>query len=99
MTAPARPTYKAEIRPAAFREIKKLAKVIQQQVIAAVESLTKDPRPNGCKKLGGHDLYRILVGKDHRLVYAVEDQKLIIIVVIVGNRKDVYRSLVDRKLK
>lgn len=56
-----------------------------------IDALALDPRPRGCKKLQGDgDLYRVRAG-DFRIVYAVRDDVLIVLVVKIGNRRDVYR--------
>lgn len=87
-------TYRVELRPAATRDIRKLDKSTQKRVVAAIEGLAAEPRPIGVKKLESEDkLYRIKVGKDHRIVYRLEDNQLLVLVLAIGNRKDVYRSL------
>jgi mRNA interferase RelE/StbE len=89
-------TYKIELRPAAVRDIRKLDKSTQKKAVAAIEMLAAEPRPSGVKKLEGKEkLYRIRVGKDYRIVYRIEDAKLIVLVLAIGNRKDIYRSLVS----
>ena len=56
-----------------------------------MKSLQHDPRPSGVKKLGGEDdLYRIREG-DYRIIYTVQDKELIVLVVKIGDRKEVYR--------
>ena len=56
-----------------------------------IEALAEDPRPPGCKKLSGSERYRIRQGP-YRIVYAIEDNQLIVYVVKIGDRKSVYRS-------
>ena len=51
--------------------------------------LENDPRPPGCKKLKGRDAYRIRVG-DYRVIYEIQDDRLIVDVVTIGDRKNVY---------
>ena len=59
--------------------------------MASIESLDSDARPSGCKKLVGSDhTYRIRIG-DYRVVYDIHDDKLIVLVVRVRHRRDVYR--------
>jgi mRNA interferase RelE/StbE len=56
-----------------------------------MEALGFDPRPRGCKKLHGEDsFYRVRAG-DFRIIYAVRDDVLVVLVVKIGNRRDVYR--------
>ncbi len=64
-------------------------KKIRQQLVRRIQHLAENPRPSGCQKLSGHDRYRIRQGV-YRIVYAVEDDKLVVYVVKVGHRKDVY---------
>jgi len=83
--------YAIEIAPAAERAIKKLSADIQKRIIKAILSLEDEPRPSGIRKLSGEDnLYRIRVG-DYRIVYQIRDDVLIVIIVRVGHRREVYR--------
>jgi mRNA interferase RelE/StbE len=83
--------YRVRFKLSAAEAIRKLPKAHQRRVIAKAEALADTPRPPECKKLhGSDDFYRIRVG-DYRIVYAVEDQDLVILVVRVGHRKEVYR--------
>lgn len=64
-----------------------------RRVDAAIRQLADDPHPPGSKKLKGtDDLYRIRAG-DYRILYTVEGRRLVVLVVNVGHRRDVYRSL------
>lgn len=80
------------------RRVKKDFKSVPTQDIerikAAISDLSSNPRPLGCKKLKGknYDYFRIRVG-DYRVVYIIEDQVLLIIIVRVGHRKEIYQSL------
>lgn len=85
-------TYEVEITPAARRQIKKLPHDIQQKVVAKLEELTLEPRPDGVKKLAGSDdLYRVRLGK-YRIIYAIQDNLLLITVVKVNNKSDAYNT-------
>jgi mRNA interferase RelE/StbE len=84
--------YKLIISPTAEKQMRRLPAKIHDRVLSALEQLRLHPRPRGCVKLEGEDdLWRIRVG-DYRIVYSIEDEKLIILVVRVAHRKDVYRS-------
>lgn len=84
-------TYKVEITPAAKRQIKKLIQPVQLAIIERLEQLTENPRPPGALKMqGAENLYRIRVG-DYRIIYEIQDQTLLIAIVKVGHRGDVYR--------
>lgn len=83
--------YEVEIAPAAKRQIKKLPLDVQQKVVAKLEELAFEPRPDGVIKLEGSDnLYRIRLGK-YRIIYEIQDDLLIITIVKVKHRRDVYR--------
>ena len=84
-------TYEVEITPAAKRQIKKLTKSIQQLIVKRLEELVENPRPPGVLKMEGEEnLYRVRVG-DYRIIYQVQDCMLLIVVVKVGHRGNVYR--------
>jgi mRNA interferase RelE/StbE len=86
-------TYTVEIRPAAERQIKKLTTVVQERIIERLEELELDPRPLGVKKLSGIDnLYRLRVG-EYRIVYEIQDAVLLVLVVAVAHRREIYRDL------
>ena len=84
--------YRVLIKPSAVKEIEAIPqKKIRQQLVRRIHRLAENPRPPGCQKLSGHDRYRIRQGV-YRIVYAVEDDRLVIYVIKVGHRKDVYRG-------
>jgi mRNA interferase RelE/StbE len=84
--------YEVLVKPAVLRQTKKLDLPIQIAVQEAIDSLVDDPRPEGCTKLkGAENLYRIRVAKNYRIIYKIQDKKLIVIVVKVGHRREVYR--------
>ena len=78
------------------RDVQKIYKRLPKDLLArldrAILALANEPRPPGCKKLTGSDLYWIRVG-DWRITYAIEDDKLIVLVVEVAPRGDAYRHL------
>lgn len=83
--------YRVEFKPSAARAVRKLGADIRRRIITRVETLSENPRPSGAEKLQGlRDLYRIRVG-DYRVVYQVSDDILLVLVVRVGHRRDVYR--------
>lgn len=85
-------TYQVEITPAAKRQIKKLVEPVQLAIIERLEQLAENPRPSGALKMqGAESLYRIRVG-DYRIIYEIQDRALLIAIVKVGHRSDVYRS-------
>ncbi len=84
--------YRILVRRSALKELEALAKKARLRVASAIEDLASDPRPPGAVKLTGIELYRIRAG-EIRVVYSIEDDRLIVIVVRVGHRRDVYRNL------
>lgn len=82
--------YTVEFSPAAAREFRKLGREIQLRLRPRIDALVDDPRPSGAKKLKGSDLWRIRVG-DHRVVYAIRNQVLVVLVVRIAHRREVYR--------
>lgn len=83
-------TYEIEFTTAAARDFKKLDPQVCRRIVPAIEALADDPRPTGVKKLKGEvDLWRIRVG-DYRIIYEIEDAKLVIYVLRVSHRKDAY---------
>lgn len=83
-------TYEVEIAPAAKRQIKKLTKPIQKLIVERLEQLAINPRPPGVLKMEGEEgFYRVRVG-DYRIIYEIQDRTLLIVVVKVGHRGDVY---------
>ena len=85
-------SYRVLIKSSAAREIEAVdQKKDRQRIVASIRSLADDPRPPGCDKLAGEDdRYRIRVGR-YRIIYSVGDGELLVVVVRVGHRKDVYR--------
>jgi mRNA interferase RelE/StbE len=85
--------YKIEWKQSAKKELKKLKKAVIPRIIKAVESLSINPHPTGSRKLQGSEhLYRVRLG-DYRIVYSVENKILLIEIIRIGHRKDIYRKL------
>lgn len=80
-----------EIAASAARSFRKLQPETRRRLSRKIDSLALDPRPDGVKKLHGEEnVYRVRDG-DFRIIYQIEDRKLLILVLSVGNRRDVYR--------
>jgi len=83
-------TYRVEVAPAALRQLRKLDRAAQRRVQAAIELLATEPRPSGAKKLvDGNGEWRVRTG-DYRIVYEIQDNVLLILVVAVGHRREIY---------
>ena len=84
--------YRVSIKRSAVKEIEAIPqKKERQRIIRRIGQLASNPRPPGSSKLSGHDRYRIRHGA-YRIVYGIEDDELVVIVVKVGHRKDVYQG-------
>ena len=85
------PRYEIEFRPPAYRAFAKLDPIIKRRLAPALNALREDPRPQGAKRLkGAGDVWRIRVGA-YRVVYVIEDDRLVVVVVRIGPRGSVYR--------
>ena len=83
-------SYRLLIKPSAGKEIEALPKDDRRRIVAKIASLSSDPRPPGCERLSGHDQYRLRQGT-YRILYEIQDLDLIVLVVKVGHRREVYR--------
>jgi len=83
--------YRVVIKPSASKEIEAVGqKKDRQRIVLRIRSLGDNPRPFGCEKLSGLERYRVREGS-YRIVYSIDDKNLLVDVVKVGHRKDVYR--------
>ena len=85
-------SYKVYFRKSAAKELEKLPKAALRKIIKRIERLSDEPRPAGCEKLSGQELYRIRQG-DYRIVSSIQDIELTIWVIKVGHRKNIYKRL------
>jgi mRNA interferase RelE/StbE len=83
-------SYSLLIKPSAVKELEALPTKDRRKIIARIEGLASEPRPQGCEKLSGVEQYRVRQG-DYRVVYSVDDDVEVVLVVKVGHRRDVYR--------
>ena len=84
--------YRIELRPAARKALHGLPQRAQRAIGLKIDALKSDPYPPGVKKLSGSDLHRVRVG-DYRIVYEVKGAVLLVLVVRIGTRGEVYRGL------
>lgn len=82
--------YELFFKESVWKELKKIPNVDLKKILSRIEELGINPRPTGCEKLTGHELYRIRQGI-YRIVYSIQDNELTVWVIKVGHRKDVYR--------
>lgn len=83
-------SYKVLIKRSAAKELERLPDKIRRQVVARISALAAQPRPAGCEKLTGEELYRVRQG-DYRIIYSIADAELVVHVIRIANRRDVYR--------
>ena len=81
--------YRIELRPAAVRSLRKLEPGVRRRIQGAIALLAQNPRPPGARALQGRPGLRVRVG-DHRIIYVVKDGVLLVVVVRLGHRRDVY---------
>ncbi len=85
--------YKLLIKASAAKELRAVKnKRDRQRIVRRIQGLENDPRPPGSQKLSGRERYRIRQGQ-YRIVYGIEKDELVVYVVKIGHRKDVYRAL------
>lgn len=85
-------SYAVRVDQAALRQLRKLDPQARQRVSAAIELLSENPRPPGAKKLvGGDREWRVRTG-DYRIIYEIHETVLTVLVVSVGNRRDIYKK-------
>jgi len=84
-------TYEVRLLVTARRQLLRVPGRIRSRIGNAIRALAADPRPPGCKKLtGATDYFRIRVG-DYRVLYEVRDRDVLVLVIKIGHRREVYR--------
>jgi mRNA interferase RelE/StbE len=81
--------YRIELRPAAIRALKRIHPEDKERVQGAIALLGQDPRPPKAIALSGRPGYRVRVG-DYRIIYTIQDDVLLVVVVNLGHRRDIY---------
>lgn len=86
-------TYALRIKASAARELEAIdGAPTRRKIVETIQALANDPRPVACKKLAGRDAaYRLRVG-DYRIVYAVNDREVVVEIIKIGHRREVYRG-------
>lgn len=83
--------YRIELTSRAAKQLRNIERKVQVRLAKRIESLARNPRPSGVEKLEGEDgFYRIRIG-DYRVLYQIHDDKLLVLVVKLGDRKEIYR--------
>lgn len=82
--------YRVLIKASAAKELEALPKKDRIAVARRIKALGENPHPPGCQKLSGDEKYRVRQGA-YRILYIIEDEEIVVVVVKVGHRRDVYR--------
>jgi mRNA interferase RelE/StbE len=82
--------YRVVFRKSVARDLRRIPNQDARRILAAVGSLSAEPRPSGVERLSGQERYRMREGK-YRIVYEINDKEVVVVVVKVGHRKDVYQ--------
>jgi mRNA interferase RelE/StbE len=83
--------YELRFKRSVARDLRDLPRADVERVLARIDTLRDDPRPAGSEKLSAQERYRLLQG-NCRILYTVADAKLLIEIVKIGHRRDVYRE-------
>lgn len=84
--------YEIQFKSSAWKAFQKFQGEARARLTEAIWELGEDPRPPGAVKLKGRDFYRIRVG-DYRVIYEIREQALVVLIIKVAHRRDVYRGL------
>jgi mRNA interferase RelE/StbE len=84
-------SYDLLIERRAQKQLAKIPEPDHGRIIAAIRELAEQPRPEGVKKLTGREAWRIRVG-NYRIIYEIHDEKLVVLIIAIGHRRDIYRS-------
>ncbi len=83
-------SYQIRIKRSAQKALARIPRQYSTAIIDAIRQLSMNPRPPGCKKLVGRDAWRIRIS-NYRVIYEIEDNNLIVIIMVIGHRSDVYK--------
>ncbi|MEE4217748.1 MAG: type II toxin-antitoxin system RelE/ParE family toxin [Xanthomonadales bacterium] len=84
-------SYRIRIKQSARKELEAVStKADRRRIIERIQALATNPRPHGCSKLSGRELYRVRQGQ-YRILYSIKDQELLIHVIRIAHRKSAYR--------
>lgn len=82
--------YELRVKPSVAKDLRNVPQQEVRRILARIETLRDDPRGPGCEKLSGRQLYRLRQG-DYRVIYSIDDQRIVVEVIGVGHRGSVYR--------
>ena len=83
-------SYKILIKPSAVKELEAIPEKDRRRIVYRIQGLAENPCPRGCEKLSDQDKYRLRQGK-YRILYQIHDDEVIVVVVRVGKRGEIYK--------
>jgi len=83
--------YKITFKKSVAKDLRKIAKTEVRRILTRIDALADDPRGDGCAKLSAQERYRVRVGL-YRIIYEIRDSKLIVQVIKVAHRSNVYKT-------
>jgi len=84
-------SFKVTVKQAVAKDLRRIPKKEVARILKRIEALAVEPRPSGAEKLSGQERYRLRQGV-YRIIYEIKDEELVVVVVKVGHRRDVYKS-------
>jgi mRNA interferase RelE/StbE len=84
-------SFKVTVKQSVAKDLRHIPKKEVARILKRIEALAVEPRPPGAEKLSGQEKYRLRQGV-YRIIYEIKDEKLVVVVVKVGHRRDVYKS-------
>ena len=82
--------YRVVFRKSVAQDLRRIPNRDLRRILATIESLSEEPRPPGTEKLSGQERYRVRQG-NYRIIYEINDDEVVVVIVKVGHRKDVYQ--------
>jgi mRNA interferase RelE/StbE len=90
MTSKPMESYKVRFKESVPKDLRTIPKADVKRILKRIDGLAKDPRPFGCEKLSAQERYRVRQGV-YRIIYEVKDDELIVLVVKIGHRREIYK--------
>ena len=83
--------YELRFKPSVAKDLRGIPQADARRILARIEALREDPRPTGCEKLSVQERHRLRQG-NYRILYAVLDAEVVVAIVKIGHRREVYRE-------
>ncbi|HEY6644335.1 type II toxin-antitoxin system RelE/ParE family toxin [Povalibacter sp.] len=85
-------SYELVFRKSVAKDLREFPTKDLKRIMQRIRTLADDPRPSGCEKLSGLERYRVRQGA-YRIIYEIEDRRLIVLIVKIGHRREIYRDM------